>query len=764
MMLLQKLKWILCALILFFGLGSTWGFAQEMPLYEENTLYVKFKDQSEISAKKMLQSKNGEKMVATSLLGFSNNLISRYKIDPEAVSMAFFDNPVLDRTFMISIDPTAKANIEQLMEELQKNPNVEYVERVPFNRIYANPPKVSYDDPFYGKIGAQQQINISWHLDLINAEKAWGLQTGDSNIIVAVVDNAVWGEHEDLQIPGKRQYNAVTKRTGDGQAKPPVSDAIRDQQCDEASIFNGTCTAYEFSHGTHCAGAIAAINNNGKGISSIGSGVSLMGIGGPNVDNPRGVYMSYQGVEWAVSHGAKIISCSWGSDADALTNEAVMKTCYEKGIIVIAAAGNDDINPPHYPAAYTPYVISVGSVDADKRKSSFSNHGYWVDILSPGGSDTGVYKSQIFSTTFCQNQWTRLLGGDNVLQGKYYDEMSGTSMATPVLAGVVGLLVSMDSTLTTDQVRYLLQQTGQAPNPASSNYYNEYCKIVDAYAALNYLKEKPVFGPAIAKTDISATNSHDTVWLEWQIPYSASQPVKAFQIYRKGMLLADTITGHLVYDSTLNEETGEYVINSFIQASFIDTKQNEGTIRYAVAPVFENADLVGLRTEIDILIKTYYTIAASVRPDTTWGHVQGTGEYEKGKMFSLKAVPSEGCEFDRWEDERGTKLYGTMMNGPAAKNRRFFAFFRNPLPSENLEQLNHSIRISPNPASTQVLIQCDGFDILHVRVTDFQGKTFFRTFCQTRELTMDVNSWPNGVYIVQITTQAGTVNQKLIKQ
>ena len=68
-----------------------------------------------------------------------------------------------------------------------------------------------------------------------------------------------------------------------------------------------------------------------------------------------GTYNSYPGVEWAVANGAKVISCSWGSEASAITNEAVMKTCYEKGIIVVAAAGNDNISTPHYPAAYTPY-------------------------------------------------------------------------------------------------------------------------------------------------------------------------------------------------------------------------------------------------------------------------------------------------------------------------------------------------------------------------------------------------------------------------
>ncbi len=740
MMLLQKLKWFLGVLILFIGLGGTRSVAQETPLYEENSLYVKFKDRSEISAKKLLQSKSGDKTVATSLLGFSNNLISRYKIDSEAISMSFFDNPVLDRTFLITIDPQAKAGIEQLIKELEKNPDVEYVERVPFNRIYANPPKISYNDPIYGKIGNEQRINVSWHLDLIHAEQAWEIQTGDSNIIVAVVDNAIWGEHEDLQIPGKRQYNAVTKKTGVGQAKPPVSDAVRDQQCEEPDIFSGGCTAYEFSHGTHCAGAIAAINNNGIGISSIGGGVSLMGIGGPNVSNPKGVYNSYPGVEWAVANGAKVISCSWGSEASAITNEAVMKTCYEKGIIVVAAAGNDNISTPHYPAAYTPYVISVGSIDADKRKSSFSNYGYWVDILSPGGLDTATYKSQIFSTTFCQNQYTRLLGDDNVLEGKYYDEMSGTSMATPVLAGVVGLMVSMDSTLTTDQVRHLLQQSGQDMG-SNTNAYNAYCKIVDAYAVLNLLKEEPQFGPQIAKIDLKATSSHDTVWIEWNAPDSVTE-VNAYRVYRNGELIADNVQ----------------------ERAFMDTNQRPGTLRYAIEPVFANKDLTGIKTEIDVLIKSYYTISASVRPDTAWGYVEGIGEYENRTLFTLKAIPNEGYVFDHWEDERGTKLFGSTMSGPAVKNRRFFAFFNDPLHTESAEKLENAVCMSPNPASDNLLIQSDGFDILYIRITDFQGKNFYRAFCQTREHAINVSSWPKGGYLVQITTQAGSVNRKLIKR
>lgn len=736
MKFLQKLKWVACLLILCIGFGGTASvFAQDLPRFEENTLYVKFKDRSAISAKKMLDAKSDNKTIRTSMLGLSNQLIERFQVEPEALSMSLFDNPVLDKTFMISINPEAKVDIEQLMEELQKNPDVEYVERVPFNRIFSAAP---VNDPYYGIIeDNDKKINVSWHLDLINAQKAWELQTGNPDIIVAVVDNAIWGEHEDLKIPGAHQYNCVKKEVGN--SAPPTDFGIQQNaQCEIPDMYSSNCAAYEYSHGTHCAGAIGAINNNGTGIASIAGGVSMMGVGGPSEKYPSGIVSSYHGVEWAVSHGAKVISCSWGSADFTYTNEAVMKACYDKGVIVIAAAGNDNVSTPHYPAAYAPYVISVGSVDANKQKSDFSNYGSWVDILSPGGSDTTSYKTMIFSTTYCQNQYTRLFAGINTFTGKYYDEMSGTSMATPILAGIVALMLSNDATLTTDQVRAILQNTGQKPE-GTNRYYNAYCYIADAYAALKFIPDAQ-FAPAIDA--LEAKSSHDSVWLEWKAP-ETTETIKGYNIYRNGENITTVQT-----------------------CSFLDTNRPSGTIRYAVEPIYESANLYTYRTEINVTIKEYYTISALIRPDDSYGYVEGAGQFEKREIYTLKAIPHPGHHFDYWTDEKGNKLFGATLSGPTLQNRRYFAYFSG-VSNEDLQLVKKAVRISPNPAKDEINIQCEDYELQHIRISDTRGRIVYNAGCVdcgTHAMNIHIGSWAKGTYVVQVTTSKGVVSQKLIKR
>lgn len=739
---LLKLKWMVCLLILGIGFSGTASvLAQDLPRFEENTLYVKFKDRSEISAKKMLDAKSDTKSIQTSRLGLSRQIMDRFKIEPEALSMSLFDNPVLDKTFMISIDPLAKGDIEQLMEELQKNPDVEYVERVPFNRIFSAEPPVN--DPFYGPIKTNEKtLNVSWHLDLINAQKAWEIQTGDPDIIVAVVDNAIWGEHEDLLIPTSRQYNCYRHEAGN--SAPPLDKTTQDAECEMTDIYKSQCTAYDFSHGTHCAGAIGAINNNGVGIASIGGGVSLMGVAGPSLDYPNGIMNSYHGVEWAATHGAKIISCSWGSADFTYTNQAVMKACYDKGVIVIAAAGNNSTNTPHYPAAYSPYVICVSSVDADKQRSSFSNYGYWVDILSPGGYDVTPYQTQIFSTTFCQNQYTRLFAEIDTFNGKYYDEMSGTSMATPVLAGVVSLMLSKDPTLTTDQVRAILQNTGQDLQERSRPFYNTYCKIADAYTALTFTSTAQ-FAPGIAKTSLKATSSHDSVWLEWEAP-ETTETIKGYYIYRNGEKIDETIQ----------------------TTAFIDINRPSGVTRYAVEPVYENTAFYTCRAEIDVTVKDYFKISVLIRPDETYGYVEGVGQYEKRQLYTLKAFPYPGHHFLYWTDERGQKLFGATLSGPTTQNRRFFAYFADgEISNEDLQLVKKAVRISPNPAKDEINIQCEDYELKHIRISDTRGRIVYNAGCVdcgTHAMNIRIGSWAKGTYVVQVTTSKGVVSHKLIKR
>ena len=737
----QKLKWLACTLILCTGFGGTASVsAQDLPRYEENTLYVKFKDRSEISAKKMLNGKSDSKGVQTSLLGLNDDLIKRFKIETQALSMALFDNPVLDKTFMITVESEAVNDIELLKEELERNPNVEYVERVPFNRIFSADSKRSLNDPFYGPIG-EKKVNVSWHLDMIQAEKAWQIQTGDPNIVVAVIDNAIWADHEDLQIPKERQYDCYNNVMGN--SNPPVNSEVQNTLCDSSDLIKSTCTAYDFSHGTHCAGAIAAINNNGVGIASIGSGVSLYAIAGPDIRWPSGIMAGYNGIDHAVRHGAKVISCSWGSADFSRTNEAMVKACYDRGIIVLAAAGNDNIDTPHYPAAYAPYVISVGSVDADRKKSNFSNHGYWVDMLAPGGFDTSNYKTMIFSTTFCQNQYSRLLGGVNYFNGTYYDEMSGTSMATPILAGIVSLMVSKDPSLTTDQVRAILQNTGNSIDELHSFYYNEYCHIADAYEALKFLTADHSYMPTI--DTLAARTSHDSVWLEWKAP-KTSETVTGYRVYRNGEKIAENYQGNNILDTNLVEGT---------------------TIRYAVEPIYENSGYYTSRVETDIEIKKYFNINVIIRPNDSYGTVEGAGTYEEGQMFTLTAKPNADFLFDYWLDEAGKKFSNPTLRGPALQNKSYFAFFTPSSGNEDLQMLKKAVSISPNPAKDEINIQCTDYELQHIRISDTRGRIVYNAGCidcKTHAMNIHIGSWAKGTYVVQVTTSKGTVSHKLIKR
>ncbi len=741
MKFLQEMKWLSSLLMVFLGWGCfSFGMAQEkdLPLYQENALYVKYKDHSDVCASK-LRPKNGERNVNSALLGISDRVIEQFYVLPDAVSMSLFDNPVLERTFMIQTDPDKKVDIDQLIEELKKNPDVEYVERVPFDRIFSNgtPKSAPVNDPYYGTIQAGSiKMNLNWHLNLINAEKAWQIQTGNPDVVVAVVDNAIWAEHPDLDIPSGRQYNCASRVPGN--SNPPLNTATQNKQCDKESLLSSACTAYEFSHGTHCAGVIGAVNNNGVGIASIGGGVSLMGVAGPSTERPMGIVNSYQGVAWAAEHGAKIISCSWGNDQYVKAYEEIMKACYNRGIIVIAAAGNENINPPHYPAAYSPYVISVGSVDADKKKSSFSNHGYWVDILSPGGEDTTEYKTQIFSTTFCPNQYTRLLGKTDHFKDQYYDEMSGTSMATPVLAGVVALMVSYDNTLKTDQVRYILQNTGQDLQKRDTRL-NGYCKVVDAHAALNFLTKKVQFGTPLPKDSISTKTDHDSVWLDWKAP-ETTETIKAYRIYRNGDSIAEV--------STL---------------SFLDTNQQAGTLRYGIQPIYENNAPTTV-TEIDVTVKTYYTIKATIRPKAECGTVEGAGLYEAQQTFKLKAIPAEGYLFDYWADEKGLKYYGAETEGPVKKNRIFFAWFKSANANEKQNLVANALRLSPNPTTDEVKVSCKDYELKHIRVTDMKGRVVYQADADGHEQTIRTSAWGKGTYLVGVTTSAGFATRKLVKR
>ncbi|MBO7624989.1 MAG: S8 family serine peptidase, partial [Bacteroidales bacterium] len=395
-------------------------------------------------------------------------LFGKYGVNLLLRPFHLFGNEALLRTIEVHFDRMEA--IDSFLLELQQSEWVALAEKVPFMRVLG-----AVNDPYYGTVSGR---NWKWHLDMIKADSAWMIQTGKAHVKVAVVDNFVWEGHPDLDIDSANLCTVSYSRTNGyeytvGTASPP------------STIAQGSSEkAYYASHGTHCAGLVGATNNNQTGIASIGGGVTLMGVSSTTAQYPQAVIYGMQGVQWAAEHGANVISMSFGGATGAQTYQTLMQACYDAGIVLVAAAGNegDGENKIIYPGGL-PTVISVASVDGDGKISYFSQWGEGrADIAAPGGFIVG--KSQypnILSTTFCTAYLARNMG----FSGTYYDGMQGTSMACPVTAGLVGLLLSKDSTLTPDAIKLRLQRTAHPLNAASEHTIDGY-GYIDAYAALKY--------------------------------------------------------------------------------------------------------------------------------------------------------------------------------------------------------------------------------------------------------------------------------------
>lgn len=238
------------------------------------------------------------------------------------------------------------------------------------NEVFDTPPKDTVD----------------WGLNFITVQKAW-TKTKGKGIKVAVLDTGCQLDHPDLsgQIVGSADF------TGDG-----VDD--------------------KNSHGTHCAGVIAA-KENGDGVIGVAPESKLL-IG--KVLNNSGSGASTwiaNGVRWAIRSGANIISMSLGSNSYSREIHDAVKEAVASNVIVVAAAGNSGPGTINYPGAH-PEVICVGAVDAAGRIANFSSQNREVDVAAPGVN---------ILSTIPRNRWAK---------------MSGTSMATPLVAGVVALVQS----------------------------------------------------------------------------------------------------------------------------------------------------------------------------------------------------------------------------------------------------------------------------------------------------------------------------------
>lgn len=589
--------------------------------YLEGVLYIKQKDNASHP-----KSNSRVCKVYELLQNEKQTLIKEYAIKEYAQHMRVIGSDYLNNVYRIEFDSIQLT--DQLIEELRNNDQIELVERVPAYTISLP----EQDDPinmylihnslkdesegtaglpndFYW--GAIDNIQTSWFWDMVGFADVYGKYTASPDVKVAVVDNAVWDGHEDMEFSYDNLFDTFVGVEGNSAPPKWVTDGE---------------TAYQWSHGTHCAGLIGAITNNGVGMSSLGSGVTLMGVKTAE-SSALDLARSIQGVIWAAENGARIISMSFGSNYYSQIEEAVFKSCIEKGIVLIAAAGNNSSSDYYYPAHYEG-VISVASVNSDWKKSSFSNYGPWVDIAAPGGfyvNEAGEIDplSQILSATYCTNQTLKPRGN---FSGKYYDMMSGTSMATPVVSSLASLILSYYPLLNSFQMLEVLQRSAVQVNPADLPIYDA-SGVINAPAAMQLLEDTK--DKCVQDLQASLNLNAKEVCLVWSRPEEQSG-LLGYQIYENGKLLEPMVEG-LSYRHSVSSEaslTNDYGVKALYDegdglTAYVKPQRESsiGEIEFADTPVdyfLSPSGSLFLKSEKDIDTVSVYDIQGRLAVQTKY--------------------------------------------------------------------------------------------------------------------------------------------------
>lgn len=285
-------------------------------------------------------------------------------------------------------------------------------------------------------LSGSPMVKRQYHLAQIDAFRAWSLTKGNPLIKVAIIDQGIAYQTTELARQITEPYDVFGQSYSETQKR---------------------------DHGTHTSGIIAADNRNGIGITGVAPGIKLMPINAWDTKMKRTEESTAKAIRYAADHGARVLNMSLGSNGFAADQNGdskiiydAIKYAYKKGVVLVAASGNHNLDVPDYPARY-PEVIAVGAVDENDGLLDISNKGN--DLVAPG--------ADIFST------------GKN---GDYVN-LTGTSMSSPMVAGAAALILSKNPELTPKEVLDILCKSSDnigAPGPDNTYGYGR----LNVYKAL----------------------------------------------------------------------------------------------------------------------------------------------------------------------------------------------------------------------------------------------------------------------------------------
>ena len=347
--------------------------------------------------------------------------------------------------------------------------------------------RVVYAEPVYRQYMCftpnDPSQSSQYQLTKLNCYNAWDIWTGDTNTVIGIVDSGTDWDHPDLQ--SNIKYNYADPINGVDDDNDGFIDNYRGWDVSENDnnpmVVNST-------HGAHVSGCADAVTNNSTGVASPAFNCKFLPVKSCLDASTSSIDNGYDGIVYAADHGCNVINLSWGRTGgfSQFENDIIDYAVIDKNATVVAAAGNDGVDEDHWPSSY-PNCVSVAATTSTDAKAGFSSYGFAVDVSSPG---------------------------NNILATEYNDSYgteSGTSMASPIAAGVAAMIKSRWPSFDAFQVAEQLRVTSDNIYGVSGNtvYFGKLGKgRVNLYRAIT-----DSVSPGVVVKSLSTSDGNDNVYI-----------------------------------------------------------------------------------------------------------------------------------------------------------------------------------------------------------------------------------------------------------
>lgn len=434
-----------------------------------------------------------------------------------------FQPPDISRTYVLEINASGGLSLTQILSSLQHDPSIEYAEPDHIDSTNLTP-----NDPYFSSYGTWgQSYPDLWGIQKIGSSSAWDTSTG-AGVVVAVVDTGIDYNHPDLAANVWMNTKEIAGNGIDDDGNGYVDDVLGWDFIGSTyqNPTQGNNPIDHFGHGTHVAGTIAAVGNNGIGVIGVAFQAHVMAVkglddSGYGLDSTLGPAIIY-----AANNGAEVISNSWAGQGSSQTIADAVSYAYSLGAVIVAAAGNNSDDARKYYPANLPQVITVAATDHNDYTAYFSNWGSKIDVAAPG---VDILSLRAAGTSM----------GTPV--DAYYTRADGTSMATPHVSGLAALLLSGNPQYSNEDVRQAIRTSANDLSTPGFDLDYGYGRI-NASAAVgvgNVLEAKilsPTDGTHIKSTTTISGVARGNGFSQYVLEYGAGHLPTSWTLIQSGTM------------------------------------------------------------------------------------------------------------------------------------------------------------------------------------------------------------------------------------